>query len=166
MLLPELPNTWKTLCFPSTIGVYKHRFWSYMKTRRHYASRQLLELTIVALRATKILSKVGADIPIDSSFQSCQNSVSRGRWHSCGLWLSEPPKSCQQWELTFLSTVVFRATKSLSTLKLTCFQSCLKIMKTLYFLLSVWADGCNFKSYLRKRKMLGFLSGVWVDNLS
>ena len=39
-----------------------------------------------------ILSTVGVDIPVDYSFKSY--------------------KSCQQWELTFLSTVAFRATKS------------------------------------------------------
>ena len=31
---------------------------------------------------------------------------------------SKLPKSCQQWELTFLSTVVFRATKILATLRI------------------------------------------------
>ena len=30
-------------------------------------------------------------------------------------WLSELPKSCQQWKLTFLSTLAFRATKIMST---------------------------------------------------
>ena len=60
---------WKTLCFPSIIGVDNVAFRSY------------------------------------------QNPVNSGSWHSCWLYLSELPKSCQQWELTFLSIVAFRATK-------------------------------------------------------
>ena len=44
-------------------------FQNYLRPGRHYASRQLLELTIVVFRATTILSTVGADIP-DCSFQS------------------------------------------------------------------------------------------------
>ena len=44
-------------------------FKSYLRPERRYVSRQLLELTTVAFRATTILSTVGVDIP-DCSFQS------------------------------------------------------------------------------------------------
>ena len=40
------------------------------KPGRHYASRQLSELTTVAVRATKIVSIAGVDIPVDRSFPS------------------------------------------------------------------------------------------------
>ena len=36
---------------------------------------QLLELTTVAFRATKILSTVGGDFPAEHSFQGYQNTV-------------------------------------------------------------------------------------------
>ena len=48
-------------------------FKSYQKPERHYASRQLSELTTLLFRAIKILSTVRFDIPIDCKFQSYQN---------------------------------------------------------------------------------------------
>ena len=56
--LSELPKTWKTLCFPPTIGADHRSFQSYLKPERLYASHQLSELTTVAFRATIILSTV------------------------------------------------------------------------------------------------------------
>ena len=40
------------------------------KPGRHYASRQLSASTAVAVRATKIVSIAGVDIPVDRSFPS------------------------------------------------------------------------------------------------
>ena len=51
------------------------------------------------------------------AFRSYQNAVNSGSWHSCRLQFSQLPKSCQQWEVTFLSTVAFRATKIPTTLR-------------------------------------------------
>ena len=48
----ELCNTWKMLCFPSTVGVVNCSIQSYLKPGRCYASGQLSELTTVAFRAT------------------------------------------------------------------------------------------------------------------
>ena len=68
-------------------------FQNYLPPERQYASRQ-------------------GD---KRSFRSYQNSANSWSWHSCRLQISELPKSCQWWELTFLSTIAFRATKLLST---------------------------------------------------
>ena len=62
----------------STVRAENRSFQSHLKPERHYASRQLSELTIVASRATKILSTVANEIPIDRSFQSYQNQVNNG----------------------------------------------------------------------------------------
>ena len=43
-------------------------FQTYQKPGRHHASRQLLELETQLFGATKILSIVGFDIPVDYSF--------------------------------------------------------------------------------------------------
>ena len=42
--LSELPKTWKTLYFPSNIGVDSSSFQAYLKSGRFYASRQQLQL--------------------------------------------------------------------------------------------------------------------------
>ena len=79
----------------STVVVNSSSCQSYLKPGRCLASRQLSELTTVAFRATKILSAVEVDIPIDSSFQNYQNSNNSGSSHSCRPCLSELSKSCQ-----------------------------------------------------------------------
>ena len=43
--------------------------------RARYAPRQLSELTTIDFRATKVLSTVVVDIPVNLSFQSYQNPV-------------------------------------------------------------------------------------------
>ena len=59
-------STFKSLIFcRQTTGAF----------RAHYASRQLSELTTIDFRATKVLSTVGVDIPVNLSFQSYQNPV-------------------------------------------------------------------------------------------
>ena len=74
-------------------------------------------LSTLAFRATKILSTVGVHISVTCSFKSYQNYVNSGSWHCCRLSLSEPPKSFQQRELVFLSTVAFRGIKIKSTVR-------------------------------------------------
>ena len=91
-------------------------------------------MTTVAIRATKILPQWEL-IPISRSFQSYQDPNNFKSWHSCSfqsyltlgrrhasrqlleltILASRATKSYQQWELTFLSTVAFRASKILST---------------------------------------------------
>ena len=60
-------------------------FHSYQKPGRHYASRQLSDLTTQFFRATKILSTVGVDIPADRSFHSYQNPDNFKSWRSCSF---------------------------------------------------------------------------------
>ena len=66
----------------STIEVDKRSCQSYLKNGKHYASYQMSELKTIAFRATKILSTVGVDIPVDCSFQSYQNPVNSGSLNS------------------------------------------------------------------------------------
>ena len=98
--------------------------YSYLKfvSGRHYASHQLLEFTflsIIAYGATKILSTVGVDILIDRSFHSYENTDNFKSWRSCSYQSYQKSgrhyTSHQLSELTFLSTIAFRATKILST---------------------------------------------------
>ena len=104
----ELCNTWKMLCFPSTVGVVNYSFQSYLKPGRCYTSYQLLDLASVASRATKILSTVGVDIYVDLSFQGYQNPIKLKSWHTCSF--RAPGRCYASHQLSELSTVVFRAT--------------------------------------------------------
>ena len=76
------------------------------------------------------------------------------------LQLLQLPKSCQQWELTFLSTIDFSATKILSTVGVNnpvnsgSRHSCQpqlselpKIWKTLCYLSTIGIDNVAFRSY-------------------
>ena len=86
------------VCFLTSISVEKCSFQGYLKPGRRYVSHQRSELKIVAFIATKILSILRADNPVNCSFQSYQNPVN---------FL----------ELTFLSIVVIRTIKILSTVR-------------------------------------------------
>ena len=79
------------LWFLNTIGDDNHSFQSYLKIGWCYVSRQLLQLKIVAFRTSKIMPTVRVDI-----------SVNYWSWHPK---LSELPKFCQLYKLTFLLTV-------------------------------------------------------------
>ena len=69
------------------------------------------------------------DISVDRRFKSYQNPNIFKNWHSCSYQSYQKsgkhyasrflklPSSCQQWELTFLSIVAFRATKISTTLR-------------------------------------------------
>ena len=72
----------------------------------------------VACRATKIPTTLRDDVPVairvTKNLEDTMLSVSYRSWQRS---FSKITKPCQQWELTFLSTVVFRATKILRTLR-------------------------------------------------
>ena len=79
--------------------------------------RYLLHPVTGTFKTTRLLSMMGVDFPAQYSFQSFQNLVNSESWHNCWLWLSELAKFCQQWELSFLSTINVRATKIRKTLR-------------------------------------------------
>ena len=79
--LSELPKTWKTLCFLSTIGFDNQSFQNYIKTGRCYAFCQLSQLTTITFRTPKFLPIVRVNIPMGRSFQSYQNFVNCQIWH-------------------------------------------------------------------------------------
>ena len=68
------PDNFKSRCSCS--------FQSYQKPGRHYAFRQLSELTMQLCGTTRFLSTLGADIPVDCSFKRYQNLVNNGSSHS------------------------------------------------------------------------------------
>ena len=86
-------------------------YQSYQKPGRHYASRQLSELTTVAVRATKILSTVGVDIPVDRSFYMYQNPDNFKSWRfsSFQSYLT-PLRHYASRQLLELTAVAFRVT--------------------------------------------------------
>ena len=100
------------------------------------------------MNATKILSTVRIDIPVDYSFGSYQNTVNFKSSYSSSFQSYLTPVSGQFSEL---ATVVFRATWKL---------------KTLCFLLIFWVDNCSFRGYLRKLNRVCFWWTVWVENRS
>ena len=56
--------------FPVNYQSRQRSFQSYRKPRKHYALRELSQLTTLAFRATKFLSPVGVGIPVNCSFQN------------------------------------------------------------------------------------------------
>ena len=148
-------------------------------------------MSTVAFRATKIATTLRADIPV--AFRATESLVYTMlpvNYRNWQLSFSEIPKSCQQWELTFLTPVAFRATKIPTTLRADVpvafratknlkdtmppvnyrswqrsFQNYLKL-KTLCFLLTVWVDNRRFRRYLSKLRRECFPSAVWVDSHS
>ena len=92
-------STFESLIFSSlTAGAFRAR----------YAPRQLSELITIDFRATKVLSTVVVDIPVNLSFQSYQNPVNSFRADSNVSYRATK-------HLCFLSTikvdnVVFRVT--------------------------------------------------------
>ena len=125
-------------------------YHKYEKSRRHYASRQLWELTMQLFGATKILSKVGVDIPVDYSLRSYQIPVNSGSGHSCRPLPSKLPKSQQLLELTFLQ---------LSELSNT--------WKTIYFSSTIGVDNVAFRVTLNlKDTMLRINCQSWQLQLS
>ena len=55
---------------------------------------ELTFLSTISFRATKTLSTVGVDIPVDGSFQSYQNLVNFNCWHSCSFLSHLTPGRC------------------------------------------------------------------------
>ena len=80
--------------------------------------RHHLSSVTVALRATKIPTTLRVDIPV--AIRATKNL--KGTMLPVNYWswqrsFSELPKTCQQWELTFLSTVAFWAVKIPTTFR-------------------------------------------------
>ena len=77
----------QSYAFPSLVGTSRSEF--------HYSPSHvgpshwemwvchLPQSVTIAFRAIRILSTVGVDIPIEGSFQSFQNPIHSGIWHSC-----------------------------------------------------------------------------------
>ena len=82
--LLELPESWNTLCFSSTVGSTvgaDNRSFQ----RKFCQQSELTYLLNAVFLATKILLPVGLDIPINHSFQSYQNPANRQSWNTCQL---------------------------------------------------------------------------------
>ena len=70
-------------------------------------------MSTVVYRATKIPTTLRVDVPIAiRATKNPEETMLSVNYPS----FSELPKSCQQWEVTFLSTVTFRASKIPTTL--------------------------------------------------
>ena len=69
---------------------------------------QLLELTTIAFKATKILLTVRDEIHVNRSFQSFRNRVNSGIWYSCQPQLFRGTKILSS-TLTADNSVAFRA---------------------------------------------------------
>ena len=73
-------------------------------------------MSIVAYSATKLPRTLRADVPVAiRATKNLNDTMLRVNYRSWQRSFSELPKSYQQWELTFLSTVAFGADKFLST---------------------------------------------------
>ena len=70
-----------------------------------------------SFQRSKKFSSEGTDIAVDSSFQSNQKPVKSGSWNCFWPQLLEPTNFRQKWELTFLPSTAFRASKILSTVR-------------------------------------------------
>ena len=165
--LSELLKTWKTLCFPLSVGFESHTFQSYLKSGRLFASRQLSVLTTVALGATlknvKTLcfpSTFGVD---NFSFQSYRKNA---------LLPLPVAMSCF---LCFLMLCFLLAVGvgnrryanfHLSELKNAASRTTFKKKCFLYFLSTVGVGNRSFQSYLWKKfyqLALRFLVFVLID---
>ena len=140
--LSELPAVRKTLCFLLNIRIDNCSFQSYLKPRRRYVLRQLSGT--LAFRATK--------------FVNCQS------WHSCWLQLPKLPKFCQLSELTFLSTEVFRATTTVSTV----YQNCVNwdFLELLELTSLTFRANNILSEFLKKLTELAFSSATGDENPS
>ena len=79
---------------------------------------ELTFLCTVAFGATKIPATLRADVPV--AFRATENleeTMLPVIYLSWQRSFSELPKSCQQWELTFLCTVAFRTTNISTTFR-------------------------------------------------
>ena len=95
---------------------------------------ELTFLSTVAFGATKILSAVGVDIPVDRSVQSYQNLVNFNSWHSCSFqsYLT-PGRRYASHQLSKLTTVAFRAILKMKDMISSFFRS-----KFLLLLFLLW----------------------------
>ena len=72
-------------------------------------------LTTVAYRGTKITTTLRVHIPVAiTATKNLEDTMLPVNYRSWQCSFSELPKSCWKWELTFLSTITFGATKFFS----------------------------------------------------
>ena len=75
-------------------------------------------LSTVAFRATKISTTLRVDVPVAiKATKNLKDTMLPPNNRSWQCSFSELPKSCQLWELTFLSTSAFRAAKIPTTFR-------------------------------------------------
>ena len=73
---------------------------------------------LVAFRATKILITLWVDVPVAiRPTKNLEGTMLPVNYRSWQRRFSELPKTCQQWELTFLPTVAFWAAKISTTFR-------------------------------------------------
>ena len=107
-----------------TILPVYYRSWqrSFSKLPKPCQQWELIFLSTAIFRATKIPTTLRVDAPVairaTKNLEETMVPVNyQSNYHSWQRSFSKQPKSCQQWELTFLSTVAFRATKIRTTLR-------------------------------------------------
>ena len=120
-------NCRTTIAFRAIHSLYFHHLWvrntvdtlftlkcgsATLWETRILSTVRLTFIPTVVFRATKIATTLRADITV--AFRATESLVDTTvpvNYRSWQLSFSEKPKSCQQWELTFLTPVAFRATK-------------------------------------------------------
>ena len=114
-----------------------YRSWkgSFPKLPKSCQQWELTFVSAVAFRATKILTTLRADVPVAiRATKNLEGAMLPANYRNWQCSFSELPKSCQQWELTFLSTVAFWATKMPTTFRTefpVAFRATLKLEGTL-----------------------------------
>ena len=84
----------------------------------------------MAFRATKISTTLRADVPVAiraTKIKNLEDTMLPINYRSWKCSFSELPNSFQQWELTFLSTITFGATKILSFLLTVAIRTTLRV---------------------------------------
>ena len=91
---------------------------SFSKLPKTCQQWELTFLLTVDFRATKIPTTFRDDFPeAIAATKNLEGTMFPLNYRSWQSSFSELPKTCQQWELTFLSTVAFWATKLLTTFR-------------------------------------------------
>ena len=98
--------------------IYRSWHRSFSKLPKSCQQCELTFLSTVTFRATKIPTTLRVDVPVairvTKNLEDTMLPVSYRSWQRS---LTKLSKSCQQWELTFLSTVAFWATKIPTTFR-------------------------------------------------
>ena len=103
-----------------TMLTFNYQIWkrSFLKLPKSCQKRELTFLSTVAFRATKIPKILRADVFVAFRAKiNLENTILTFSYQTWKCSFLELPKSCQKRELTFLSTVAFRAIKFPTTLR-------------------------------------------------